>query len=257
MQPRARKTPSSRPCRLLFSVLAVTLAPAVAHAEQARIAIAANFIGPAKELIAAYTKKTGDTITPSFGSSGQFVVQIEHGAGYDAFLSADEAKPARLIQDGYGVQASRFTYAIGKLALWSPTPNLPASEATLRAASFQHIALCNPDLAPYGAAAVAALKALDVYQSLQPRFVMGMDIAQAYQFVQSGNAELGFVALSQLHAHPVGTVWLLPQFLYPPIRQDAVLLTNGAHNHAAQAFLSYLKSPEALTIITAYGYATP
>ncbi|WP_338333198.1 molybdate ABC transporter substrate-binding protein [Acetobacter sp. LMG 32666] len=248
-----------RPIRLplLCFILVELLLPTMARAEQARFAIAANFIGPAKELIADFMQKTGDVVIPSFGSSGQFVIQIEQGADYAGFLSADEAKPAKLLKDGFGVDKSQFTYAIGKLVLWSNTPAYPASESTLRAARFNHLALCKPDVAPYGAAAMATLKQLRLEQTLQPRIVMGMDIAQAYQFVQSGNAELGFVALSQLHNTSAGTVWVVPSNLYPPIRQNALLLQQGAQNHVARAFLSYLQSKRAQAIIATYGYDMP
>ncbi|MDE7548100.1 molybdate ABC transporter substrate-binding protein [Acetobacter fabarum] len=231
--------------------------PIMARAEQARIAIAANFIGPSKVLIADFMHKTGDVIIPSFGSSGQFMLQIEQGADYDVFLSADEAKPAKLVKDGFGADKSQFTYAIGKLVLWSNTSAYPASENTLRAARYGHLALCKPDIAPYGAAAMATLVQLHLEQSLQPRIVMGMDIAQAYQFVQSGNAELGFVALSQLYNQSSGTVWVVPSTLYPPIRQNALLLKQGEQNHAARAFLAYLRSKPAQAIIATYGYDIP
>ena len=248
---------SGRLMLLCCAVVGLLLHPTASRAEQARIAVAANFISPAKELIAAFTHKTGDTIVPSFGASGQFMTQIEQGADYDALLSADEAKPAKLLKDGFGVEKSQFTYAVGKLVLWSNNPAYPASENTLRTADFNHLALCKPDVAPYGAAAMATLKALHLEQTLQPRIVMGMDIAQAYQFVQSGNAELGFVAYSQLHNQHQGTVWIVPTSLYPAIRQNALLLRQGAQNHAARAFLTYLQSAEAHAIIAAYGYDIP
>jgi molybdate transport system substrate-binding protein len=247
------------PPRLLLAccVILGLFMPIMARAEQARIAIAANFIGPSKELIADFMHKTDDVIIPSFGSSGQFMIQIEQGADYDVFLSADEAKPAKLLRDGFGVDKSQFTYAIGKLVLWSNTPAYPANENTLRAARYSHLALCKPDIAPYGAAAIATLTQLHLEQSLQSRIVMGMDIAQAYQFVQSGNAELGFIALSQLHNQPSGTVWVVPSTLYPPIRQNALLLRQGAQNPAARAFLAYLRSKPAQAIIATYGYDVP
>lgn len=252
-------SPTLPPLRLLllWCILIGLCLPALAKAEQARVAVAANFIGPAKELITDFMHKTGDVIIPSFGSSGQFMIQIEQGADYDILLSADTAKPEKLLKDGFGVDGSTFTYAIGKLALWSNHPSYPASERTLRQANFSHLAICKPDVAPYGAAAVATLRMLHLDQRLQPRIVMGMDIAQAYQFVQSGNAELGFVALSQLHGQQNGSVWLVPPTLYPPIRQNALLLRQGAQNHAAQAFLAYLQSKPAQTIIASYGYDIP
>lgn len=248
-----------RPSRILLLCLVAVwfFLPGVASAEQIRVAIAANFIGPAKELITDFMHKTGNIVVPSFGSSGQFMVQIEQGADYDVFLSADEAKPEKLLKDGFGVEKSQFTYAIGKLMLWSNTPAYPANENTLRAARFSHLALCKPEVAPYGAAAMATLRSLNLEQTLQPRIVMGMDIAQAYQFVQSGNAELGFVAFSQLHHQSGGTVWVVPPSLYPPIRQNALLLRHAEQNQVARTFLAYLQSKPAQTIIAAYGYDVP
>ncbi len=158
------------------------------------------------------------------------------------------------MDDGLGVADSRFTYAIGKLVLWSKTPNLVKGEETLKAASFAKLSICNPVAAPYGAAAVETMKSLKVYDALQPKFVEGANITQAFQFVQTGNAELGFVALSQLTGNDTGSRWLVPQALYTPILQDAVLLKKGASNEAATAFMTFLKGPEARAIIEKYGY---
>jgi molybdate transport system substrate-binding protein len=152
------------------------------------------------------------------------------------------------------VADSRFTYAIGKLVLWSKTPGLVKGEETLKAASFAKLSICNPAAAPYGAAAVEAMKALNAYEALQPKLVEGATITQAYQFVETGNAELGFVALSQLTGPETGSRWLVPQELYSPIRQDAVLLKSGASNEAATGFITFLKGPEARAIIEKYGY---
>jgi len=149
---------------------------------------------------------------------------------------------------------SRFTYAIGKLVLWSKTPGLVKGEETLKAASFAKLSICNPSAAPYGAAAIEAMKSLKVFEALQPRLVEGATITQAYQFVETGNAELGFVALSQLTGPEAGSRWLVPQELYSPIRQDAVLLKAGATNEAATGFIAFLRSPEARVIIQKYGY---
>ncbi|GBQ87043.1 molybdate ABC transporter substrate-binding periplasmic protein [Acetobacter nitrogenifigens DSM 23921 = NBRC 105050] len=240
---------------VLCALISLTAATGIARAEQARVAIAANFIGPAKALIDAFARKTGDVVTPSFGASGQFLIQIEQGAPFDAFLSADDARPATLMREGFAAPGSAFTYAIGRLALWSGSAAFPAKEETLRKGGFTRLAVGNPRTAPYGAAALATLRSLGLYDALQPRLVTGVDIAQAFQFVQTGNAELGFVALSQLHDRPPGTVWIVPASLYPPIRQDGVLLKRGEGNRAARGFMNFLQTPEAKAIIAAYGYA--
>ena len=224
------------------------------HAAEINVAVAANFTEPAKEIATAFNQKTGHTAVLSFGASGQFYSQITQGAPFQVFLSADTARPQKLVDDGLAVPDSRFTYAIGKLVLWSKTPGLVQGEATLKAAAFAKLSICNPAAAPYGAAAVEAMKALGVYEALQPKLVEGATITQAYQFVETGNAELGFVALSQLAANEAGSRWLVPQQLYTPIRQDAVLLKNGTDNEAASAFIAFLKSAEARAIIEKYGY---
>ena len=158
------------------------------------------------------------------------------------------------MKDGFGVPESPFTYAIGKLVLWSKSPDVVKGGATLKDATFSKLSICNPTAAPYGEAAVETLKALKLYDTLQPKLVVGANITQAYQFVQTGNAELGFVALSQLNDKSGGSRWVVPQDLYKPIRQDAVLLKKGAGNSAATGFIGFLKGPEAKAIITRYGY---
>jgi molybdate transport system substrate-binding protein len=246
--------------RLAFvacSAAALLLGAAQARAASVPVAVAANFTAPAKELAADFQKKTGDSLVLSFGSSGQFYTQITQGAPFEVFLSADSARPKKLVADGLGVEGSNFTYAIGKLALWSATPGLVDDQGSvLSAGKFAHLAIANPKTAPYGAAAVETLKALGLYDELSPKFVTGESINQAYQFVASGNAELGFVALSQIIKDQKGSEWLVPQKLYTPIAQDAVLLKKGADDKAAQAFLDYLKTPEAQAVIRSYGYDT-
>jgi len=170
------------------------------------------------------------------------------------FLSADDARPRKLVEGGLAVPASRFTYAIGKLVLWSKTPGLVTGEETLHGGHFAKLAICNPTAAPYGAAAVETMTALKLYDQLQPRLVEGANITQAFQFVETGNAEIGFVALSQLTGHDGGSRWMVPQELYSPIRQDAVLLRTGAGNAAASGFVDFLKSPDARAIIEKFGY---
>ncbi len=223
-------------------------------AAQTNVAVAANFAEVAKEIAAAFKAKTGHEAVLSFGSSGQFYTQITQGAPFQVLLSADDARPKKLVDDGLAVPGSNFTYAIGKLVLWSKTPGLVNGEATLTAASFAKLSICNPVAAPYGAAAMETMKSLKVLEKLQPKLVEGATITQAYQFVETGNAELGFVALSQLTGPETGSRWLVPQELYSPIRQDALLLKSGASNEAATGFVAFLRSPQARIIIEKYGY---
>lgn len=230
------------------------LAFADARAAQTNVAVAANFTDAAKEIAAAFRQNTGHEAVLSFGASGQFFTQITQGAPFQVFLSADVARPRKLVEEGLAVPDSRFTYAIGKLVLWSKTSGLVKGEETLKAASFNKLSICNPVAAPYGAAAVEAMKTLKVYEALQPKLVEGATITQAYQFVETGNAEVGFVALSQLTRGDAGSRWVVPQELYDPIRQDAVLLKSGADNQAARAFIVFLRGPEARAIIEKYGY---
>ena len=232
----------------------VLLAFTDAQAAQTNVAVAANFTDAAKEIAAAFKQKTGHEAVLSFGASGQFYTQITQGAPFQVLLSADDSRPKKLVEDGLAVPDSRFTYAIGKLVLWSKTPGVVKGEETLKAASFAKLSICNPAAAPYGLAAVETMKSLKLYETLQPKLVEGATITQAYQFVETGNAEVGFVALSQLTGSDAGSRWVVPQELYNPIRQDAVLLKLGAGNEAATAFIGFLKGPEARAIIEKYGY---
>ena len=221
---------------------------------EVKVAVAANFTAPAKEIAAAYETQTGDTVLLSFGSSGALYAQISQGAPFGIFLSADAKRPAKAEAEGLGVPGSSFTYAVGQSVLWSTDANLvDADGAVLNAGNFVHIAIANPEAAPYGAAAVEAMTALGVYDALKDKIVMGENISQTFQFVQSGNAEIGFVARSQI-ANAGGSSWVVPTDLYTPILQDAVLLKVGADNETAKAFLDYLKGPEAAEIIERYGY---
>jgi molybdate transport system substrate-binding protein len=246
---------SAKLIQLAVSIATWVLTSTSVPAAQTNIAVAANFSEPAKEIAAAFKAKTGHEAVLSFGASGQFYTQITQGAPFEVFLSADEIRPKNLIDDGLAVPDSRFTYAVGKLVLWSKTPDLVKGEATLRAAAFAKLSICSPVAAPYGAAAVETMKSLKVFESLQPKLVEGATITQAYQFIETGNAELGFVALSQLAGPETGSRWLVPQELYSPIRQDAVLLKSGTMNEAATGFIAFLRSPEARVIIGKYGYA--
>ncbi len=242
--------------RLAFVVpaLVVCLSGPSAFAEQTSVAVAANFTGPAKEIAVAFKEKTGHEAVLSFGASGPFYAQIEQGAPFEVFLSADDERPKMAVEKGFAVPESRFTYAIGKLALWSKNASLTLGEDTLRAGKFEKISLANPAAAPYGVAAVETMKALNVYDTLQPKIVLGGSIAQAFQFTETGNAEVGFVALSQIINVKEGSRWVVPQNLYTPILQDTVLLKTGMNNAAAKAFLDFLKGPEARAIIERHGY---
>ncbi len=242
-----------RPVRTLAGLAGLLLlAITDARAAQTNVAVAANFTDAAKEIAAAFKAKTGHEAVLSFGASGQFYTQITQGAPFQVFLSADDSRPKKLVEDGLAVPESRFTYAIGKLVLWSKTPGAISGVETLKAAAFAKLSICNPAAAPYGLAAVETMKSLKLYDTLQPKLVEGATITQAYQFVETGNAEVGFVALSQLTGSDAGSRWVVPQELYNPIRQDAVLLKTG--NEAAAAFIGFLKGPEARTIIEKYGY---
>jgi molybdate transport system substrate-binding protein len=221
-------------------------------AAEAHVAVAANFAAPAKDLSAAFAAASGHTLTLSNGSTGKFYAQIRSGAPFDVLLSADEETPRRLEAEKRAVAGSRFTYAVGRLALWDPK-NHSLSVERLKEGSFKRLAIANPRLAPYGAAAREALQKLGLWDTVQPKLVQGENIAQTFQFVASGNAELGFVALSQLRGAG-GAHWRVPEGLHAPLRQDAVLLARGAGNAAAAAFLDYLQSASARERIRGYGY---
>lgn len=255
------KIPRLKPIRrdvllALIALPAVGLsAPALAADTQ--VAVAANFTEPAKEIAAAFAKATGHNAVLSFGSSGAFYTQMSHGAPFEVFLSADAERPKKAEQDGLGVPGSRFTYAIGQLALYSASPDVvDGVGAVLKRGTFQKISIADPAAAPYGVAAIQTMQKMGVYTALQPKIVKGTSIAQAYQFVSTGAAELGFVALSQLINVPGGSRWVVPASLHAPIDQQAVLLFTGQKNPAAVAFMKFLKSPEAIAIIKRYGYGT-
>jgi molybdate transport system substrate-binding protein len=241
-----------------FLSWAVDAAGALAHATEVNVAVAANFTGPMERIAPEFEKATGHKMLIAYGAVGKFYAQIRNGAPFEVLVSADDETPIRLEQEGLAIQESRFTYAIGKLVLWSARPGLVDDQgAVLKRGDFRHLAVANPKVAVYGAAAVEAMTRLDVLPSLQAKMVMGESITQAYQFVVTGNADLGFVALSQIYKdgeYASGSHWMVPPDLYPPIRQDAVLLTRGKGNAAAEALLAYLKSDFARQVIRAYGY---
>lgn len=251
---------SFRRAGIVFSAaMLLSLAAGVqANAAEVRAAVAANFTAPAKELAAQFHARTGDDVKLSFGSTGQLYAQITQGAPFDIFLAADAAHALEAVKEGWAVPQSRFTYAIGTLVLWSADPTMiDDGGAVLRRNKFSHLAIANPLTAPYGTAAVQVMRALGVYPAIERRIVIGENISQTYQFIASGNAELGFVALSQVIGSDKGSRWLVPGHLYQPILQDGVLLKPGAHSEAAMAFLNFLKSPAALRVIRRYGYAVP
>ncbi|WP_448190465.1 molybdate ABC transporter substrate-binding protein [Azospirillum sp. sgz301742] len=241
---------------LLLATVLLLSAVGAADAAETNVAVAANFTEPAKEIAKAFTAKTGHTAVLSFGATGQFYAQIKQDAPFTVLLAADDETPKKAVEEGLAETSSRFTYAIGRLVLWSKDPAKVGGEETLRKAAFEKVAIANPAVAPYGAAAVQAMKKLGVYDALQPKLVQGNTIAQAYQFVETGNAEVGFVALSQVIAKNEGSRWPVPDLLHDPIRQDAVLLKKGASDEAAKAFLAFLKGPEAGAVIAKYGYGT-
>lgn len=242
---------------VLLGLLAV-LAAGSANAAEVQVAVAANFTAPMKLIAADFEKASGYKAALSFGATGKFYAQITNGAPFDVLLAADDETPAKLEKEGFGVNGSRFTYAVGKLVLWSPKPGYVDDRGgILKKGSFTHIALANPRLAPYGAAAVEVMTKLGLMGTLEPRFVQGENIAQTYQFVSTGNAELGFVALSQVYEDGKlrsGSGWIVPSAMHTPIRQDAVLLSRGKGNPAATALLQYLRSDKAKAVIRAYGY---
>ncbi|MBF0627961.1 MAG: molybdate ABC transporter substrate-binding protein [Magnetococcales bacterium] len=243
------------PFRLLLVALFFS-GPALADPVQ--VAVAANFSGPAKVIAADFEQQTGHKAELSFGATGKLYAQIQNGAPFAVLLAADTATPARLEQEGGAVQGSRFTYAVGRLVLWSPTPGVVDDRGEiLKKGAFRHLAVANPKLAPYGAAAMETLTALGLLEAMQPRFVQGENIAQTHQFVASGNAELGFVALSQVMTAgkiAAGSAWIVPADHHQPIRQDAILLDKGKTNAAARAWMEHLKGEPAKKVIRAFGY---
>jgi molybdate transport system substrate-binding protein len=247
----------------LFKVFAATLSLALGIAHSARagevsVAVAANFTAPMQEIAASFEKDTGHKAVPSSGSTGQLYTQIKNGAPFGVFLAADDATPAKLEQEGGIVAGSRFTYAIGTLVLWSAKDGFVDDKGeVLKKGGFAHLSVADPAKAPYGAAAVETLKKLGLFDALSEKIVTGNNIAQAHQFVSTGNAELGFVALSQVFKEGKltgGSAWIVPAELYAPILQDAVLLTSAKDNAAAAALLKYLREPKAAAIIKSYGY---
>lgn len=246
---------------LLFAAYCSIVISAQASAETVKVAVAANFSAPMKTIVSEFEATSGHSTQLSFASSGKLFAQISNGAPYHVFLSADTQKPDKLEELGMTVTGSRFTYALGRLILWSKQDDYVDTDGhILRQNTFRHLALANPKLAPYGHAAVETLKHLGLWTKLQNKQVLGENISQTYQFLASGNAELGFIALSQVMKNKRlthGSGWLVPYDLYPPIRQEAVLLSLGKDNPAALALLRFLTSDQASALIESYGYRLP
>lgn len=237
------------------------LLSASASAAEVQVAVAANFTAPMQKIAADFERDTGHKAALSFGSTGKFYAQIVNGAPFEILLAADDETPARLEKEGLGVAGARLTYAIGKLVLWSASEGVVDQQAAvLKNNAFRRLALANPKTSPYGAAALEVLGQFVAPQAVQGKTVQGESITQAWQFVSTGNAELGFVALSQVFKDgklASGSAWIVPQSLYTPLRQDAILLAKGKDNPAAAALLAYLKSEKARSAIRAFGYDLP
>ncbi len=244
---------------IILMALLAGLPAKAAPADTVAVAVAANFTEVMEALSEGFKERTGHSLRISFGSTGKLYAQIANGAPFDVFLAADQARPLRLEKEGLAVPGTRFTYAEGVLVLWSPDKTVVTGQPKklLESAEFRHLAIANPDLAPYGRAAYETLKGLGLWSSLAPKLVRGQNIGQAFQFVATGNAELGFVALSQVMSPrntAPGSRWEVPSPQHGPIQQDAVLLKRGDDNAAARAFLRFLRSPDSLRIIHAFGY---
>ena len=231
----------------------------LAHAGEVTVAVAANFTAPMQKIAQAFEQETGHKAQLAFGATGKFFAQIKNGAPFAVLLAADDETPTRLEKEGLAVAGSRFTYATGRLALWSKQPNLVDDKGeVLRSTRFEKLAIADPKLAPYGAAAMEVINKLGVQATVAPKLVQGESIGQTYQFVSTENAQLGFVALSQISFDGrinQGSAWVVPQSMHTPLKQDAVLLNAGKDNAAAHALLKYLQADKAKSIIRQYGYA--
>ncbi|MEN9775123.1 MAG: molybdate transporter substrate-binding protein [Pseudomonadota bacterium] len=246
--------------RSAHRILALLVMSLATHclADEVSVAVAANFAAPMKVLAQQFKRETGHTAVLAFGSTGQFHAQIRHGAPFHVLLAADTRTPLRIEQEGQGVHGTRMTYAIGRLVLWSRTPGLiDPNGSDLNTARIKRLAVAHPKLAPYGTAALEVLEALGRSAAFRPRIVEGANIAQTFQFVVSGNAEAGFVALSQVFAEGrlrAGSGWVVPEGLHAPIRQDAIVLRSGQGHAAAHALMQFLKSEDAAAVIRSFGY---
>lgn len=250
--------PRSRWLSRAVGALCILAIMTEARADEALVAVAANFAEPIKAVAAVLEKTTGHTLKVTLGATGKLYAQIKNGAPFDVLLAADVKTPEKLENEGQAVNGSRFTYATGKLVLWSAdAQRVDAAGNILKDATLRKVALANPKVAPYGAAAVQAIDKLGLSSALTPKLVQGESIGQAFGFAQSGNADVGFVAMSQVleggHLKG-GSMWVVPQALYAPIRQDAVILKHGSGNPAARALADLLKSPNIKDLIRSYGY---
>ena len=244
--------------RRLLTLTAALALSAAAQAEVVQIAVAANFTAPARALAEIFARTTGHEAKLSFGATGAFYTQIKNGAPFEVFLSADDTTPQKLESEGATVKGSRFTYAVGTLALWSAKEGyVDAKGDVLKKNQFKHLSIANPKTAPYGLAATQLLAREGLSDQVKDKLVEGQNITQAYQFVSTGNAELGFVALSQIYKDGKvtgGSAWIVPASLHDPIKQDAVILNKGKDSAAAKALVDYLKGPKAAAVIQSYGY---
>lgn len=241
----------------LASLIAV-FASSGAVADEVQVAVAANFTAPIQAIAADFEKDTGHKLVAAYGATGQFYTQIKNGAPFEVFLAADDTTPEKLEKEGDTVKGSRFTYAIGTLALWSAKQGYVDDKGeVLLKNQYLHLSIANPKAAPYGLAATQVLAKLKLTEATQSKLVEGQNITQAYQFVSTGNAELGFVALSQIYKDgkvSSGSAWIVPDDMHDPIKQDAVILNKGKDNPAAKALVEYLKGPKAAAVIESYGY---
>ncbi|WP_080482313.1 molybdate ABC transporter substrate-binding protein [Pseudomonas syringae] len=238
--------------------MVAALAMGSVFADEVQVAVAANFTAPIQAIAKDFEHDTGHKLVASFGATGQFYTQIKNGAPFEVFLSADDTTPAKLEQEGESVKGSRFTYAVGTLALWSAKEGYVDNKGeVLKGNKFEHLSIANPKVAPYGLAATQVLDKLGLTDATKPKIVEGQSITQAYQFVSTGNAEVGFVALSQIFKDgklTSGSAWIVPADLHDPIKQDAVILNKGKDNAAAKALIEYLKGPKAAAVIKSFGY---
>jgi molybdate transport system substrate-binding protein len=247
-----------RPLPLAATALTSLICQNTAWADEVQVAVAANFTAPIQAIAKDFEKDTGHTLVAAYGATGQFYAQIKNGAPFEVFLAADDTTPAKLEQEKEIVPGSRFTYAIGTLALWSAKEGyVDAKGDVLKQNAYKHLSIANPKAVPYGLAATQVLDKLKLTEATQGKIVEGQNITQAFQFVSTGNAELGFVALSQIYKDgkvTSGSAWIVPSNLHDPIRQDAVILNKGKDSAAAKALVECLKGPKAAAVIKSYGY---
>jgi molybdate transport system substrate-binding protein len=245
---------------LVLIFLQITLLISIQAAE-VTVAVASNFSLPMRKIVAQFEADFGHKVRLSFGSTGAFYSQIKNGGPFHLLVAADQETPARLEKEGLGLAGTRFTYAQGRLVLWSRQAGLVDREGEiLKAGHFQKLALANPKLAPYGVAAMETLSSMGLTEQLKSKFVQGENISQAYQFVETENAQIGFVAMSQVFFESKllkGSAWIVPPQLHSPIQQDAILLLAGQKNSVAIELMRYLKTDKAKSVMSAYGYSHP